>query len=327
MGTTPAITLIDTFGVAACLGGSQDTGYNAPHVIRSSPFQHHLTEKNLALHWKKIVAPVNAIENSLNCLSKISQEIASLTYKHTIEHFTEDTINRPFLLISGDHSSAIGTWSGVIQALARSSALHHSGLKTPNSKLKTLGLIWLDAHLDAHTLETSPSGNLHGMPLSVLLNKADKELQATYPNFSMNQATDNKYLLGKNLSLLGVRSYEPEEHALLKQANANIYDMDKFHKNSTPAQLLNIIAKDLLTRCDAIGISLDLDAISPEDAPAVETPEKNGIPGEMLIFMLDNFSYQDKLIGFEISEFNPVNDINQKTEKLIMQLIAATFNK
>ncbi len=264
MPAIPAITLIDTFGVAACLGGSQNSCDIAPHVIRSSPFKYQLTEKNLALHWKKIVTPVNAIENSLSCLSRISQEIASLTYKHTIEHITEDIINKPFLLISGDHSSAIGTWSGVIYALARSStklkALNPK-LKTL-SKLKTLGLIWLDAHLDAHTLETSPSGNLHGMPLSVLLNKADKKLQASYPQFSVLQTADDRYLLGshllgshllgKNLSLLGVRSYEPEEHALLQQVNANIYDMDKIHKNSTPAQLLNIIAEDLLTRCDVI---------------------------------------------------------------------------
>lgn len=308
MDSNRAITLINTFGVAACLGGPQDTCDNAPHVIRSSQFQHYLTEKNLELYWRKIVIPVNNKANSLSCLSKISYEIASLTYRYTIKNFTEDTVNEPFLLISGDHSSAIGTWSGVMQA-------------------KTLGLIWIDAHLDAHTLETSPSGNLHGMPLSVLLHKADEKLQATYPRLTVNQQTQCNYLSGNNLSLLGARSYEPEEYALLKQANADIYDMQQIQQNSTPAQQLNIIAEDLLTRCDVIGISLDLDAISPEDAPAVETPENNGISGAMLISMLDSFSYKSKLIGFEISEFNPVNDINQKTEKLIMQLIAAIFDK
>ncbi|MCU7940893.1 MAG: arginase family protein [gamma proteobacterium symbiont of Bathyaustriella thionipta] len=308
MDSNRAVTLINTFGVAACLGGSQDTCHNAPYVIRTSQFQHYLTEKNLILKWRKIVIPMNSTANSLHCLSKINHEIASLTYRYTIKNVSQNTVNHPFLLISGDHSSAIGTWSGVMQA-------------------KSLGLIWIDAHLDAHTLETSPSGNLHGMPLSVLLQKADQKLQSTYPQLNLNKHFNCHYLSGKNLALLGTRSYEAEEYALLKKVNASIYDMQTLNQNPIPTQQLNMIAKDLLTRCDVIGISLDLDAISPEDAPAVETPENNGVSGEMLISMLESFSYKKNLIGFEISEFNPVNDIKQKTEKLIMQLIGAIFNQ
>ncbi|MCW8928932.1 MAG: arginase family protein [Gammaproteobacteria bacterium] len=308
MDSNQAVTLVNTFGVAACLGGSQDTCDNAPYVIRSSPFQYYLTDRNLLLDWQKIITPVDNTANSLKNLNKISHEIASLTYQYAVNNIVEGDVNHPFLLISGDHSSAIGTWSGVIGAT-------------------TLGLIWIDAHLDAHTLETSPSGNLHGMPLSVLLNKADKKLQESYPQFIPNNLEHCHYLSGKNLSLLGVRSFEPEEHALLKQVNAHIYGMEYFHGNSASFQQLNTIAEDLLTRCDVIGISLDLDAISPEDAPAVETPEKNGLSGKMLISMLEHFSYKNKLIGFEISEFNPINDIDQKTEKIIMQIIGAVFDK
>ena len=320
MNSKHLITFINTYGVAACLGGSESTCDDAPHVIRLSQFQDHLTEQNLALQWQKIVtAPEFSSDKTaqpLASLKAISHEIASLTYQYTIQQMSENTVNRPFLLISGDHSSAIGTWSGVMQA-------------------KTLGLIWIDAHLDAHTLKTSPSGNVHGMPLSLLLNKADKNLQATYPRpdypgsdypkLELSPLNQNHYLSGHNLSLLGVRSFEPQEQALLKQVNARVCYMEQLQQHSNPVQLLNDIAEDLLSRCDVIGISLDLDAIDPEEAPAVETPEKNGIPAEMLLSMLNNFSYKNQLIGFEISEFNPINDINRKTEKLIMQLIAAIF--
>ncbi|MDX2504225.1 MAG: arginase family protein [Gammaproteobacteria bacterium] len=320
MASTQAVTLIETIGVASCLGGSQDSCDIAPYVIRASPFQQLLTDNNLALHWQQIVAPAYDAPNSLPCLARISKEIACLTYKHTLEHFsghsTGEQTGKPFLLLSGDHSSAIGTWCGVMSALAHS-----------DKKLKTLGLIWLDAHLDAHTLETSPSGNLHGMPLSVLLGKADKKLQATYPDAALEQHTGCGHLSGNNLSLLGVRSYEAEELALLGQVNAKIYSMDALQNNSAPEQWLNHIAKDLLTRCDVIGISLDMDAINPEDAPAVETPEEHGISGALLIAMLKQFSCREKLVGFEISEFNPVNDINHRTEKLLMQIICAMFDK
>ena len=306
MDSSRAITLINTFGVAACLGGSQDTCDNAPYVIRSSSFQQLLKEKNLSINWQKIITPTDSTANSLRGLNQISHEVAYLTYQYTVKNCVQGYVNQPFLLLSGDHSSAIGTWAGVMQA-------------------KTLGLIWIDAHLDAHTLKTSPSGNLHGMPLSVLLNQADRKLQSVYPQKTVSQATQCQYLSGENLALLGVRSYETEEQALLNKVNAHIYEMSYFNQVLQASQLLNTIADDLLTRCDVLGISLDLDAISPEDAPAVETPEKNGIAGEVLIAMLDNFSYRDKLIGFEISEFNPVNDIDHKTEKLMMQLIGVMF--
>ena len=311
MDSNQAITLINTIGVAACFGGSQEACDNAPYVIRCSPFQDYLSHKNLELCWRKVITAVDCPANSLSCLHKINHQVASLTYQHTLQNVSNNTADRPFLVVAGDHSSAIGTWSGVIQAMPT----------------KTLGLIWIDAHLDSHTLDTSPSGNLHGMPLSVLLNKADKNLQATYPQLPLNQHTEYPYLLGENLSLLGARSYEPEELVLLNKANASIYSMQQLLHNTAPSQQLNNLAEDLLTRCDLIGISLDLDAISPEDAPAVETPEKDGIAGEMLISMLNNFTYKNKLVGFELSEFNPSNDIEQKTEKLILRLIAALFDK
>lgn len=300
-----AITLINTIGVAACFDDSTNSCANAPHVIRSSEFLTLLAEKNLELHWQAIVSPSNCSANSLHCLTKTSYKIAEQTYQYTIDNVSKSSVKQPFLLISGDHSSAIGTWSGVLHA-------------------KKPGLIWVDAHLDAHTLETSPSGNLHGMPLSVLLYKSDSLLQATYPQLNVGK---RNYLLGNNLALLGARSYEPDEVILLKKVNARIYKMQHFSQEPNHIEQLNTIAKDLLTRCDVVGISLDLDAITPEDAPAVATPEKDGINGETLISMLENFAYKDKLIGFEISEFNPQNDIDHKTEKLIIQLIAALFGK
>jgi len=311
MDSNQAIKLIDTIGVAACFGGLQETCANAPYVIRSSQFQDYLSHKNLELYWQTIITAVDCPANSLSCLRKTNHQVASVTYQHTLENVRNNTVDRPFLVIAGDHSSAIGTWSGVIQAIAT----------------KTLGLIWIDAHLDSHTLETSPSGNLHGMPLSVLLNMADKNLQATYPQLALSKHTEHPYLMGENLSLLGTRSYEAEELVLLNKANANVYSMQHLLQNPAPSQQLNNLAEALLTRCDVIGISLDLDAISPEDAPAVETPEKKGVAGELLISMLNSFAYKKRLVGFEISEFNPSNDIEQKTEKLILRLIAAMFDK
>ena len=309
MDSNQANTVITTFGVASCFGGSQETCANAPDVIRTSAFNEYLSHKNLELSWKIINSPLHCPANSLNCLRQMSHQIATLTYQYSRERFNNNRVEQPFLLISGEHSSAVGTWSGVIQA----------------NETKTLGLIWIDAHLDAHTLITSPTGNLHGMPLSILLNKADKDLQASYPQLTTNTPQEARYLLGENLSLLGTRSYEAEEYALLKGANAQICHMQQLLQNPAPSEQLNALAAELLTRCDLIGISLDLDAITPDDAPAVETPVGDGISGDTLMAMLQDFAYKQQLIGVEITEFNPVNDVQQKTEKLIMRLISAIF--
>ncbi|MBL4583132.1 MAG: arginase family protein [Pseudomonadales bacterium] len=311
MGSNQEVMKISTFGVASCFGGSNGTCANAPYVIRASAYKDCLTTKNIELNWKSVVSPKNCTTNSLSCLSELSYDIASLTYQHTLNNIMGRQLGTPFLVISGDHSSAIGTWAGVIQGL----------------KGKTLGLIWIDAHLDAHRLATSPTGNLHGMPVAVLLNKAEPTLQATYPVIGNEQTAEVPHLNGENLSLLGIRSYEPPELELLKNENAHVFKMQHLMHADNPVAQLNTMAADLLARCDVIGISLDVDAINPEDAPAVETPEKNGIKGEMLIKMLSEFSYKDKLVGLEISEFSPADDVQMKTEKLINRLISATFSK
>lgn len=310
--TKKPVKVLQTLGVASCLGGSHDTCHNAPYVLRDSSYNHELLEHQLALQWHPVITLGDHLPNSLDGLQEISQEIADYTYLHTIENLAAQHLASPFLVVSGEHSSAIGTWSGVLQALAK-----HN---------KTLGLIWFDAHLDAHTLQTSPSGNLHGMPLSVLLGKADEKLQSTQPILDKADSSP-VYLQGDLLSLIGVRSYENEELDLLNEANVSLYGMSTIKQNQQLEKLLNHVAYALLMKCDYIGISLDLDAISPDDAPAVETAEPHGISGSLLNTMFKQFNFHDKLIGLEITEFNPVNDIHGRTERLIMQLLISLFTK
>ncbi|MGZ4954348.1 MAG: arginase family protein, partial [Methylobacter sp.] len=144
------------------------------------------------------------------------------------------------IVIGGDHASAIGTWSGAV------SALHAE---------QNFGLIWLDAHMDAHTFATSPSGNIHGMPLAALLGKADKKLAAMYPG--------SGFIKPENLILIGVRSYEHQEYDLLKQAGVEIVFARQIDRLAPV--LIKAIDK-LSLSCKLIGISIDLDFIDPGDA-------------------------------------------------------------
>ena len=236
-------------------------------------------------------------KNSLNILKKLNCVISQFSQ----EQFEND---KPFLVLGGDHSIAAGTWAGVMNQLP------------PGA---TFALIWIDAHMDAHTIETSPSGNLHGMPVSMLLGEATHDLQACYPS-------DN-YLSGRDLYLFGIRSFEADELVMLSKNNVNVFDTERIEKEGGTQKVLKSLI-DTISRCyDYYAISLDLDAIDPKDAPGVETRADTGLRAENLLAVLSETDFGEKFVGLEIAEFDPGNDINKKTEELVFEIIRSVFSK
>jgi len=221
-----------------------------------------------------------------------------------VHHATQRCIQnkQPFLVVEGDHSSAIGTWSGVMD-----------GLEPDQS----LGLIWLDAHMDANTFQSSPTGNLHGMPVSTLLGTKDKRLQRLYPG--------KRHLRPENLILIGLRSYEAGEKALLDSLGVEYYTVDSLKTKGSLENVLSQSVKKLSGRCSKLGLSIDMDAIDPRDAPAVATPVANGIRGEALVQALAKALQSTQLCGLEISEYVPIKDPDKRTLKLMSKLVKAVY--
>lgn len=255
--------------------------------VRQKPEQKRL---NLQWHWIHPESHGSKDEK----LSRLNQSISRFS-----QYWTEQ--NQAFLVIGGDHSCALGTWGGVL-----------NGLRQPDK----FGLIWLDAHMDAHTFATSPSGNIHGMPLAALLGKADKKLAAMYPG--------SDFIKPENLILIGVRSYEHEEYDLLKQAKVEIIFAEQI---DGLAQVLTKAIDKLSLSCQVIGISIDLDFIDPDDAPGVETPAQGGIKAEELLKALALINRHPKICGLEISEFNPEKDPENKTLHLMKKIIEAFYGE
>lgn len=282
--------ILNTLGVASYLGGTIDSHHYGAEVVRDDWLQHTLNHPKLKLRWH-LLYPENTgskYTRLLNLNSAISRYIQTWIEQKQV-----------FLVISGDHSSALGTWAGVLNGL---------------EPLQQFGLLWLDAHMDAHTFTTTPSGNIHGMPLSALLGKADPYLAPLCPT--------QKYIKPENLVLLGIRSYEAEEQALLEENGVRI----QFAKDLTDfvPSLVDAIAK-LSQSCDKIGISIDLDCIDPQDAPGVETPVSFGIRAQVLLQALVQIKQHPKICGLEISEFNPLNDKYQKTLHLINAIVESFY--
>ncbi|MGZ5013435.1 MAG: arginase [Methylobacter sp.] len=286
------MAILQTLGVASCLGGPMRSRGYAAEMLHDEFARQQPEQQRLQLQWY-MVYPENHGSKEEK-LFRLNQSISRFS-----QHWTEQ--HQTFLVIGGDHSCALGTWGGVI-----------NGVQEPDK----FGLIWLDAHMDAHTFATSPSGNIHGMPVSALLGKADKKLATMYPGHG--------FIKPENFILIGVRSYENEEYDLLKQAGVEIIFAERI--NGLSQVLIKAIDK-LSLSCEVIGISLDLDFIDPNDAPGVETPVQGGIKAGELLEALSLINRHPKVCGLEISEFNPENDSENKTVNLMKEIVEAFYGE
>jgi len=289
--------IIQTLAVASSIGGPSDSCAEGPLVLKKSTHAKNLsnTVSQISFNWHDPLVVASKEKNSLKILNKQSSYITQFVQQQIEDEY-------PFLVLSGDHSSAIGTWSGVLNSLPVESSF---------------ALIWIDAHMDAHTLSTSPSGNLHGMPVSVLLGEAEHELQECCP------ARHN--LQGKNLYMFGVRSYEADELVLLSKNVVNVFDTGRIKQEGGTKSVLKELIQTVSCYYDKFAISIDMDAFDPKEAPGVAIREKAGLPTADVLAALDEVEFTDNFLGLEISEFDPDSDIENKTEKLVFEIVKSIY--
>ena len=211
------------------------------------------------------------------------------------------------IVIGGDHASAIGTWSGVVAAL-------HAE--------QNFGLIWLDAHLDAHTNETSKSGKWggwwHGQPVSALIGEGLQQLTdigGSKPKISP-----------KHLSMIGIHSFEPEEEVFVKRHNIRVYYLEEVVRRGFAA----VYAEALQRATDGtagFGLTIDLDGFDPEAAPGVGTPESKGMNTAEVLPIIQSVARHPLFKALEIAEFNPHKDKDNKTRTLIENIIESAFTQ
>lgn len=268
-------------GAASCAGAPDPgcaAGPDALHhyaVFHDTPLQH--------LAWDAILrVPPMPRQAAIIAVSALNRKLAEKV------HGVLDEGNFP-LVVGGDHSCAIGTWSGAQRALADRGAL---------------GLIWIDAHMDSHTFDTTQSGQLHGMPLASLLGHGHAALRAFGPPLPDLRPGD--------LCLIGVRSYEAGEAALLHQLGVRVYTMDEVR-----ARGLTTVFEEALARVRAhtagFGVSVDLDALDPEEEPGVGSPVPGGIRCAALAAALARLRGDPDFIAMEIVEYNPYRDRDRAT--------------
>jgi len=225
--------------------------------------------------------------------------------RHLSSTVMKTVMNDQFpIVLGGDHSIAIGTWSGVAQGL---------NWHKPKSNL---GLIWIDAHMDSHTPQTSPSQAIHGMPLAVLLGHGDPSL--THIGGSQPKISP------QNLVLMGVRSYEVGEEAFLASQGVRVMLMSEIQERGFQACFREAIA--VVTRDTAgFGLSIDLDAFDPIEAPGVTTPCSLGLRASEVIPVLQQIVGHPLLAGLEFAEFCPPLDSAQGSTFVLLKNLLSVF--
>lgn len=205
------------------------------------------------------------------------------------------------LVLGGDHSIAIGTLAGLCK------------------QYKNLGVIWYDAHADINTPETSPSGNIHGMPLAVSIGLGDERLTQI-----------NGYapkIKPENIVIIGARSVDPGEKELIKQLGIKVFSMHEIDRLGMTKVMDETISYLNDKNVDGVHLSLDLDGIDPLYTPGVGTPVVGGITYRESHLAMEMLAESGIITSAEFVEVNPILDERNKTANVAVALMGSLFGE
>ena len=286
---------VNILGTACGRGARDERCQHGPRALRRGGLIARLRREGIDAIWGRTL-PAPSSETGIPALQAVSGLCNRLAAR------IDDLVagGDYFAVLGGDHACAVGTWSGAARGL---------GDRGP------LGLIWVDAHMDAHVPETSPSGTLHGMPVACLLGHGEDALTSI--------AARGPTLRPEHICLIGVRSFEDGEAALLGRLGVRVIFMEEIVRrglDSVMDEALGIA----VTGTAGFGVSIDLDALDPIEAPGVGSPVPRGLSADALISALNGPQRRSGFIGIEIAEFNPALDGDGVTAGLINDLLIAS---
>ncbi|QDI92922.1 arginase [Salicibibacter halophilus] len=203
------------------------------------------------------------------------------------------------LVFGGDHSIAIGSLAGI--------ARHY----------QNLGVIWYDAHGDLNTAETSPSGNIHGMPLAVSLGLGHESLTGI--------AGEAPAVNPENIVIIGARALDDAEKSLIQKHNIKVFTMHEVDRLGM-SEVINQTS-NYLSHCDGVHVSLDLDGLDPIDAPGVGTPVVGGLSYRESHLAMEMLEETGKVTSCEFVEVNPILDEKNKTAEAAVALIGSLLGE
>jgi arginase len=208
------------------------------------------------------------------------------------------------LVLGGDHSISVGTVSG-IAAYCR-------------ARRKKLGLLWIDAHGDINTPDTSPSGNIHGMPVASLLGEGPAPLTAI--------GGDQPKVAARNVALVGIWSLDEGEKIRLKRHGVQVHTMSDVDRSGIHRIMKKALAR-VTDGTDYVHVSFDLDAVDPTVAPGVGTPVKGGLDYREAHLIMELLHDSGVMTSLEMVEVNPILDDRNASGLFAVELVQSAFGK
>jgi len=290
---------IDIIGVPIDLGADRRGVDMGPSAIRYAHLHQKLRELGYTLEDKgNIEVPIQetcSITDSrlkyIDCIIPMARRVAGAVATSIQSHHLP-------VVLGGDHSLSAGSIRGA-------------------AKHKKLGLIWVDAHADFNTPETTPSGNIHGMPLAALCGLGDPRLVCLWDEAA--PALDPR-----RVAVIGARDLDPGEKRNLRAAGVMVQSMEQIDRIGMVAALEKAI--DRISRdVDGIYLSFDMDALDPRHAPGVGTPVPGGLTYREAHLACEVVAETGKLVGMDIVEVNPILDVQNQTALLAVEFIRSAL--
>jgi arginase len=289
---------------AAIIGAALDLGAGrrgvdmGPSAIRYADLDDRLRELGIECEdWGNVETVVAEATASGSPRARFLDQI-----KETCERIARAVARalregRTPIVLGGDHSIALGTLGGL-------ASVYGPG-----------GVLWLDAHGDLNTPETSPSGNVHGMPLGAALGRD--------PEAFASDAWPLPALEPEHVVLLGVRSLDEGERAFVRESGIGVYTMSELDRRGIEPAVREALER--LEGAPFVHVSLDMDVVDPEMTPGVGTPVRGGLSYREAHLALELVAESGLMTSFEIVEVNPILDRGNETAALAVELAASAF--
>jgi len=208
------------------------------------------------------------------------------------------------LVLGGDHSVAVGTVAGMSRHFRK--------------QKRSLGLIWIDAHADMNTPETSPSGNVHGMPLACCIGMGPRELTHI---FGYAPKVDPK-----RVALVGVRAVDQLEKPHVRESGVRAFTMRDVDERGLRA-IMEEATRIASAGSGGFHVSLDMDCVDPQDSPGVGTPVRGGFTYREAHLAMEIIGDTGLMTSMEVVEVNPVLDVSNRTASLAVELVMSAMGK
>ncbi len=302
---TLATRSVQIINVPIDLGASRRGTDGGPSAMRVAGLGAALTKQGLdVLTEKDTFVPAMETRVSKRCDARfraeilaVCTELAATTRQALVDGATP-------VIIGGDHSVAMGTVAGV--------SAHY------RSQGEDIGLLWFDAHGDMNLPETSPSGNIHGMPLAHLLGLGDPELA--------NIAGFAPAVKPENVALIGIRSIDPDERAVIREAGITTFtmrDIDELGMAEVSRRALEVVTSDTT----GFHVSFDVDGCDPEVIPGSGTLVGGGVSFREAHQLLENCADTAQMTSIEVVELNPFLDHGNVSAERAVTLVQSAFGR